>query len=106
MQAAIGVAQLDRLDDFVAAPARATCPAEGRPSALQEFCPARGDARSSPSWFGFPISLRPDAPFTRDDLRHPRSARIATRLLFGGNLLRQPAYQASRIASSALRTPT
>ena len=48
---------------------------------------------SEPSWFGFPIAVRPDAPFSREDLvRHLEAKRIATRLLFGGNLLRQPAY--------------
>jgi len=49
---------------------------------------------SDPSWFGFPIAVRPDAPFNRNELvQHLESKRIATRLLFGGNLLRQPAYQ-------------
>jgi CDP-6-deoxy-D-xylo-4-hexulose-3-dehydrase len=48
---------------------------------------------SQPSWFGFPLAVRPNAPFTRDTvLRHLEKARIGTRLLFGGNLTRQPAY--------------
>ena len=46
---------------------------------------------SEPSWFGFPITLRPGVPFTRDRLvRHLNDKRIGTRLLFGGNLVRQP----------------
>ncbi len=46
-----------------------------------------------PSWFGFPLTVRSDAPFTRDSLiRHVNSKRIGTRLLFGGNIVRQPAY--------------
>ena len=50
--------------------------------------------RSEPSWFGFPILVRETAPFTRDELtRFLEGRRIATRLLFGGNLTRQPAYQ-------------
>jgi CDP-6-deoxy-D-xylo-4-hexulose-3-dehydrase len=49
---------------------------------------------SDPAWFGFPIGVREDAPFMREDLiRALEAKKIATRLLFGGNLLRQPAYQ-------------
>jgi len=49
---------------------------------------------SEPSWFGFPIAVRPSAPFNRNQaIAFLESRKIATRLLFGGNLLRQPAYQ-------------
>jgi len=49
---------------------------------------------SDPSWFGFPIGVRENAPFKRNDLIRALDAKkIATRLLFGGNLLRQPAYE-------------
>jgi CDP-6-deoxy-D-xylo-4-hexulose-3-dehydrase len=49
---------------------------------------------SDPAWFGFPIGVRQDAPFRRDELTRALEAKkIATRLLFGGNLLRQPAYE-------------
>ncbi len=55
---------------------------------------SRGHPRSDPSWFGFPIGVKPDAPFTRDQLiRALESQKIGTRLLFAGNLLRQPAYE-------------
>jgi len=58
---------------------------------------------SDPSWFGFPIAVRTDAPFTRNELvQFLDSRKIGTRLLFGGNLIRQPAYRNSqyRVASS------
>jgi len=49
---------------------------------------------SDPSWFGFPFGVREGAPFTRDHLLSRLNAhKIDTRLLFGGNLIRQPAYQ-------------
>ncbi|HEV2034604.1 MAG TPA: DegT/DnrJ/EryC1/StrS family aminotransferase, partial [Candidatus Dormibacteraeota bacterium] len=49
---------------------------------------------SDPSWFGFPLAVREDAPFTRvEAIGHLEGRRISTRLLFGGNLLRQPAYR-------------
>jgi hypothetical protein len=49
---------------------------------------------SEPSWFGFPIAVRPEAPFTRNEaVGFLEKHKIATRLLFGGNLVRQPAYR-------------
>jgi len=49
---------------------------------------------SDPAWFGFPICVRDNAPFSRRDLvLHLESKKIGTRLLFGGNLTRQPAYK-------------
>src|SRR5690606_37845396 len=49
---------------------------------------------AEPSWFGFPILVREDAPFNRDDIvNFLENNKIATRMLFGGNLIRQPAYE-------------
>jgi CDP-6-deoxy-D-xylo-4-hexulose-3-dehydrase len=70
---------------------------------LQEyFILPQATPNSEPSWFGFPLAVRADAPFTRNQLiQFLDSRKIATRLLFGGNLVRQPAYRNSqfRIAS-------
>jgi dTDP-4-amino-4,6-dideoxygalactose transaminase len=50
---------------------------------------------SDPSWFGFPLLVRPEAPFSRAEvIAFLEQRKIASRMLFGGNLLRQPAYQA------------
>ena len=95
MQAAIGVAQMDKLDDFVAQRRanfdRLTAGLSGFEHAiiLPEPTP-----KSEPSWFGFPITLRPDAPISRNDLvRRLNAEKIDTRLLFGGNLIRQPYFK-------------
>jgi CDP-6-deoxy-D-xylo-4-hexulose-3-dehydrase len=64
-------------------------------------------AWAEPSWFGFPIAVRGGAPFTRNRVIHELERRkIATRLLFGGNLVRQPAYQnvAHRVAAPLTNT--
>ena len=48
---------------------------------------------AEPSWFGFPILIKDNAPFSRDDIVHYlEENKIATRMLFGGNLIKQPAY--------------
>lgn len=53
----------------------------------------RVTAGAEPSWFGFPLTLQPGSPFRRLQLlQFLESRQIGTRLLFGGNLIRQPAY--------------
>ena len=93
MQAAVGVAQLDRLDDFVAARRHNWQYLHDGLRDLEDILLLpRATENSDPSWFGFCLTLRPDAPFDREDLvRYLNDERkIGTRLLFGGNLLRQP----------------
>jgi CDP-6-deoxy-D-xylo-4-hexulose-3-dehydrase len=93
MQAAIGIAQLDRLDGFVAA-RRANWQylRDGLADLEDVFILPEATADSEPSWFGFCLTLRPEAPFDREEmLRYLNDERkVGTRLLFGGNLLRQP----------------
>ena len=62
-------------------------------------------ARTEPSWFGFMLAVRPEAPFTRTDLaRRLDAARIGNRPLFGGNLVRQPVFtQLKKETPSAFR---
>ncbi len=94
MQAAIGSAQLGRLDAFVAARKHnhARLLDALRPYADRLILPAAADG-ADPSWFAFVITVRPDAGFTRRELAGFLEARrIETRHLFSGNLLRHPAF--------------
>jgi CDP-6-deoxy-D-xylo-4-hexulose-3-dehydrase len=95
MQAAVGVSQMKKLPGFIEARRRNFRILTDGLANLEKFLVLpRATPGSEPSWFGFPIAVRPDAPFTRDQIvRHLESKKIATRLLFGGNLLRQPAYK-------------
>jgi len=95
MQAAIGVAQLAKLPGFIEARRNNFRLLHEGLSDLQDFfILPEATAGSNPSWFGFPIGVRANARFTRDKItRHLEDHKIATRLLFGGNLTRQPAYQ-------------
>jgi CDP-6-deoxy-D-xylo-4-hexulose-3-dehydrase len=95
MQAAVGVAQLDKLPGFIAARRRNFRRLRDGLADLQGvFVLPRATPLSEPSWFGFPLAVRPGAPFGRREIvHHLESRRIATRFLFGGNLLRQPAYK-------------
>jgi CDP-6-deoxy-D-xylo-4-hexulose-3-dehydrase len=98
MQAAVGVAQLEKLDGFIASRRRNFNTLREGLHALEEFFilpePTEG---SEPSWFGFPLAVRPGAPFSRNQATAWLEERkIATRLLFGGNLIRQPAYRGSQ----------
>ena len=95
MQAAVGLAQLSKLPAFIAARRRNFCELYDLLKPFEDMLfLCRPTLESDPSWFGFPFAVRPEAPFTRDQLvRHLEARLVATRLLFGGNLIRQPAYQ-------------
>jgi len=95
MQAAVGLAQLQKLPGFIEARRRNFALLRAGLADLDKFLilpePTPG---SNPSWFGFPLAVRPGAPLTRHELiQRLEEKRIATRLLFGGNLVRQPAYR-------------
>ena len=92
MQAACGLAQLDRLDEFVAARKRNFAYLKERLQSCAEFLILpEATEHADPSWFGFPMTLRPEANLSRVDmLTYLDQAKIGTRLLFAGNLTRQP----------------
>jgi CDP-6-deoxy-D-xylo-4-hexulose-3-dehydrase len=92
MQAAVGLAQLDRLEEFIAARRRNFSILHSTLKQFEEFLILpEPTPKSDPSWFGFPVTLRDGAPFTRDALvRFLNDRKVHTRLLFGGNLIRQP----------------
>ncbi|MBT9139126.1 MAG: GDP-4-keto-6-deoxy-D-mannose-3-dehydratase / pyridoxamine-phosphate transaminase [Syntrophomonadaceae bacterium] len=95
MQAAVGVAQLKKLPEFIEA-RRCNFQTlyEGLRDLEEFFILPEATPNSNPSWFGFPLAVRPEAPFTRSQVvQYLEKQKIATRLLFGGNLVRQPAYR-------------
>ena len=94
LQAAIGVAQLQKLPAFIEARKRNWRLLRELLSELEEFfILPQASENADPSWFGFALTLREDAPFSRNDLtQHLEKHGIATRLLFAGNLTRQPAF--------------
>jgi len=95
MQAALGVTQMDKLPEFIARRKANFAHLKKALAPLSEFLMLpEATPESDPSWFGFPIGVKESAPFTRDQLTHAlEAAKIGTRLLFAGNLTRQPAYE-------------
>ncbi len=95
LQAAIGVAQLDKLEDFTRARQKNH---EFLTKSLEPFAPVlqlqQAQEESDPSWFGCLITVKPEAAFMRNELTlHLESHRIQTRNLFAGNIARQPAFR-------------
>ena len=95
LQAAIGVAQLKKLPSFIKA-------RQKNFASVYRFLSGYGNffilpeinKNSAPSWFGFPILIKEKAPFSRADIvNYLEENKIATRTLFGGNLLKHPAYE-------------
>ena len=94
MQAALGVSQLKKLDKFVAARKANFNYLKAALSDVQDFVMPEATPNSDPSWFGFPITIKPESGIDRTKLlRHLDEKKIGTRLLFAGNLLKQPAYR-------------
>ncbi len=108
LQAAIGVAQLAKLDDFVAARKRNHAALASRLKRHEDLLILHAATpNADPSWFGYVVTVRQGAPFGRGDLVAAlEEARIETRSLFCGNLLRHPAYEGidHRVAGSLENT--
>jgi CDP-6-deoxy-D-xylo-4-hexulose-3-dehydrase len=94
MQAAVGVSQMKKLPGFIAKRRENFQTLKRALKPIEEFLILpEATENSDPSWFGFPITVRESAPFSRKELvARLEDAKIATRLLFAGNLLKQPAY--------------
>jgi len=95
MQAALGLSQIEKLPHFIERRKQNFAYLKTALKPLEEFLLLpEATEHSDPSWFGFPIGVKRHAPFTRDQLTRALEAqKIGTRLMFAGNLLRQPAYQ-------------
>lgn len=95
IQAAIGLAQLDRLDSFIEIRRRNWAYLQQGLEDLQEFLELpEATKNSDPSWFGYALTVKENGPISRNKLVEKlNESNIGTRLLFGGNLLRQPAFK-------------
>jgi len=95
LQAAVGVTQLAKLPGFIERRKANFRALRGGLRDLEEFfILPEATPGSDPSWFGFPIAVRPGGPLTRNAvIQHLEERKIATRLVFAGNLTRQPAYE-------------
>jgi CDP-6-deoxy-D-xylo-4-hexulose-3-dehydrase len=98
MQAALGASQLTKLPAFIARRKENFAYLRQKLQPLEDLLVLpHATSSADPSWFGFPIGIRQDAPISRLELTGALEAKkIGTRLLFGGNLARQPAYQGSQ----------
>ena len=104
MQAAVGCAQLDKLDQIVAARrANYQMLYDGLKDVPGLILPV-AEANSNPSWFGFLIAVKEDAGFTRNELTgYLEQNKIQTRNLFAGNLTKHPCFDEMRQAGEGYR---
>jgi CDP-6-deoxy-D-xylo-4-hexulose-3-dehydrase len=95
MQAAVGIAQLQKLPQFIEARKKNFSYLYAFLKKYENYFILPQTTRNSQvSWFGFPLTVRQDAPFARADIvNYLENKKIATRMLFGGNLTKQPAYK-------------
>jgi CDP-6-deoxy-D-xylo-4-hexulose-3-dehydrase len=94
MQAALGLSQLAKLEKFIAARKLNFDYIYGKLDGVKGLILPQATTNSDPSWFGFPITLDPKHNVNREDLlRFLDSRKIGTRLMFAGNILKQPAYK-------------
>lgn len=108
MQAACALAQMDRVDDFIAARKRNFAWLTQRLAGCSDFLILpQATPSSDPSWFGYPMTLRDGSGIRRVELlRHLDAQGVGTRLLFAGNLTRQPYMQGRNFRVSGELTVT
>ncbi|MBA8827515.1 CDP-6-deoxy-D-xylo-4-hexulose-3-dehydrase [Saccharopolyspora lacisalsi] len=105
LQAALGRSQLQKLPEFGKARRENWNRLSERLDGVPGLMLPRATPHSDPSWFGFAITVLPEANFTRRDmLRFLEDRKIATRQLFAGNITRHPAYTESRYRVSETLT--
>jgi CDP-6-deoxy-D-xylo-4-hexulose-3-dehydrase len=93
MQGAIGLAQLKRLPEFHEARRHNFRRMLDRLIGVKQLILPKATENSSPSWFGFPLTVREECGFARSEIvAHLEERKIGTRMIFAGNLLRHPAY--------------
>lgn len=104
MQAAIGCAQLEKLDTIVAARRKNWARLHEGLKDLPQLILPEAEENSNPSWFGFLIAVKDDAGFNRNELTSfLESRKIQTRNLFAGNLIKHPAFDEMRKSGEGYR---
>lgn len=94
MQAALGLSQMQKLDTFVQARKDNFAYLKKSLETIDDFIFPEATLNSEPSWFGFGLTIKPESGLDRTALlKHLDEKKIGSRLLFGGNLLKQPAYR-------------
>ena len=94
MQAAIGLSQIEKLDNFISKRKENFKYLYEKFSEIDEFELPNWYDLSDPSWFGFPLTIKDNSKINRLELlKHYQNHKIGTRLLFGGNVTLQPAYE-------------
>lgn len=94
LQAAVGLAQIAKLPGFIARRRDNFMRLYEGLQGFQDLILPHWDERAEVSWFAFPVTVREGAPFSRKEIvAHLESKKIETRMVFAGNILRQPAYQ-------------
>lgn len=105
MQAAIGCAQLEKLPNFIEVRKRNwKLLRDGLADLSDRFILPEATPNSDPSWFGFLLTVREDAGFTRDEIvAYLESKGVQTRMLFAGNLIKHPCFDEMRKSSEGFR---
>jgi len=105
MQAAVGCAQLEKLPGFIEARKKNWQYFKENLKNMDKYLVLpEATENSSPSWFGFMMTVRKNAPFTREQIvRHLEENKVQTRMLFAGNLTKHPCFDEMRISGRGFR---